>query len=107
MLFRILGDVSVELDAGEIEGVVAPRQRALLVALLLRANRVVSATALVDSIWHEDDRPQHPEAALQVAMSRLRSVLGAAAERIHSESGGYRLDIGPDESDLTRVEALL
>ena len=40
-------------------------------------------------------------------MSRLRSVLGPAADRIRSDSGGYRLDIGPEESDLTRVERLL
>jgi DNA-binding SARP family transcriptional activator len=106
MLFRILGDVSVVRDDGAVQ-VAAPRQRALLVVLLLNANHVVSPPALVEAIWREDDRPQHPEAALHVAMSRLRSVLGPAAERIRSDSGGYRLDIAPDEFDLKRAEQLL
>jgi DNA-binding SARP family transcriptional activator len=107
VLFRVLGDVSVVFDEGDVGMVVAPRQRTLLASLILNANRVVAPTALVDAIWSDDDRPQHPEAALQVAMSRLRSVLGDAADRIRWEGGGYRLDVGPEETDLTRAEALL
>jgi len=48
-----------------------------------------------------------PKPRLQVAMSRLRGVLGAAADRIRSEGGGYRLDVGPEETDLTKAESLL
>ena len=40
-----------------------------------------------------------PLAALQVVVSRLRTALGPAAERVVAASGGYRLDAGPDETD--------
>ncbi|HEY1741466.1 MAG TPA: BTAD domain-containing putative transcriptional regulator, partial [Acidimicrobiia bacterium] len=106
MLFRLLGEVCVVDDDGRTSAIVAPRQRALLAMLVLRANRVVSASAAIEGVWGED-LPDHPTAALHVVMSRLRRAIGAAADCIRSEGGGYRLDVGPDEVDVTRVEGLL
>jgi DNA-binding SARP family transcriptional activator len=106
VLFRLLGEVCVVDDDGRTSAIVAPRQRALLAMLVLRANRVVSASAAIEGVWGED-LPDHPTAALHVVMSRLRRAIGSAADCIRSEGGGYRLDVGPDEVDVTRVEGLL
>ena len=54
-----------------------------------------------------DDLPQHPDAALQVVVSRLRAGLGRYGSHIVAEAGGYRLDAGPEEVDLLRAESLL
>ena len=102
----MLGGVSVEVDGCEPIAVTAPRQRALLALLILQANRVVTRSTLVESIWG-DDTPQNADAALQIVMSRLRRAVGEGADRIVSQGAGYRLDVGPEEVDLTRVEALL
>jgi DNA-binding SARP family transcriptional activator len=100
--FRILGPVGLSVDGTDIH-VGAPRQRALLAMLLLDANRAVHPSALIEGIWG-DVPPQHPEAALQIVVSRLRSALGPAASRITSERAGYRILVGPDELDLERAQ---
>src|SRR5258705_11964010 len=84
----------------------ARRQRALLARLILDANRVVRAPVLVESVWGRTV-PRHPETALQVVMSRLRSNLGPCGSRIVADAAGYRLDAAPEEVDLLWAEALL
>ena len=101
--FRILGSVGVSLD-GTTLTVGAAGQRALLALLLLDANRRVHPHLLIDGIWGESC-PQHPEAALQIVVSRLRTNLGALAERLSSDPSGYRLEVGDDELDLLRARA--
>jgi DNA-binding SARP family transcriptional activator len=106
VLFRVLGDIAVVRD-GRVVSIPGSRLRALLALLVLDANRPLPRATLIDDIWG-DDPPEHGEAALQVVMSRLRRAVGpAAAECIRFEGGGYRLDVGPEEVDLTRVEMLL
>jgi DNA-binding SARP family transcriptional activator len=100
--FKILGPVGLSVDGTDIH-VGAPRQRALLAMLLLDANRAVHPTALIEGIWGEGP-PQHPEAALQIVVSRLRAALGPAAPRLVSERGGYRIVVDPDELDLERAQ---
>jgi len=100
--FRILGPVGLCVDGTDIH-VGAPRQRALLAMLLLDANRAVHPSALIEGIWGAVP-PQHPEAALQIVVSRLRGALGPAASRIGSERAGYRIEVGPDELDLERAQ---
>ncbi|MDQ1534834.1 MAG: hypothetical protein QOF28_2595, partial [Actinomycetota bacterium] len=99
VLFRILGRVAVSGDADgesadELIVIGAPRQRALLARLILDTNRVVSSSVLVESLWGEDP-PLHPQTALQVVVSRLRTNLGPYANRITAAPTGYRLDAGP------------
>lgn len=106
VLFRALGDVSVVDDQARVTTIRAGRQRAVLAMLMLDANSVVSREALIDGIW-ADRLPESPEAALHVALSRLRGQLGAAGCRILAERGGYRLDAAPDEVDILRAESLL
>ncbi|HTD50471.1 MAG TPA: BTAD domain-containing putative transcriptional regulator [Acidimicrobiia bacterium] len=106
MQFRILGGVGVLGDDGVTRTVTARRQRGLLAFLILHANRVVSSGALVDGLWGES-LPDAPVAALQVVVSRLRATLGPSGTAIVAESGGYRLDVGPEETDLSVASAML
>lgn len=69
--------------------------------LVLHANRVVSAERLVDAVWGLG-APQTARTQIQICVSRLRRVLGAAglADRIATVDPGYRLVADPDEVDL-------
>ena len=80
--FRVLGTVGLTIDGAEMP-LTASRQRALLALLMLDANVPQSSEALIEGIWGERT-PQHPEAALQIAVSRLRATMGPAGSRIVS-----------------------
>jgi DNA-binding SARP family transcriptional activator len=84
--------------------IAAPRQRALLALLLLNANRTVTSSTLIDSIWGEV-QPQHPETALHIVVCRLRRALGPVAPRLVRDSAGYRIELDSNELDLARAEA--
>ena len=103
LAFGVLGSVRVEVDARPLK-IAAPRQRALLALLLLNAEKTVSSSNLIDSIWG-DAPPQHPETALHIVVCRLRQALGPVASRLVRDSAGYRIEIDPDELDLTRAQA--
>ncbi|MGX4653424.1 AfsR/SARP family transcriptional regulator [Micromonospora sp. SCSIO 07396] len=116
--FRLLGALDVTIDGVRMP-VRAPKQRALLVTLLLRANDEVPMDELYWRLW--DHRPPAaPAAALHVHVARLRAVLGdrnGTAERpgwprVRSLGGGYLLQTPPESVDLFRFrgasqEALL
>jgi DNA-binding SARP family transcriptional activator len=80
--------------------VTAPKEQAVLAALLLEANNVVSADGLSSRIW--DNRP--PAAAdstlhayIYRLRRRLRPVPGC---RLHTTPAGYSIEIVPAEIDL-------
>lgn len=98
--FHVLGPVTASLDASALK-ITAPRQRALLANLLVHANQTVSTSKLIDGIWGSSP-PQHPESALQIVVSRLRRALDAVSPRLVSDSSGYRIELDPEELDLTR-----
>jgi DNA-binding SARP family transcriptional activator len=101
--FRILGSLEVVHD-GRLIALGGPRQRALLVLLLGRANEVVSADRLVDELWGE--RPPDTAAnALQYHVSQLRKAL-APVEAVVTREPGYLVRVGNDELDLLRFERL-
>ncbi len=95
--FKILGSLDVSIDGSSV-AVGAGRQRTLLARLLLDANRSLHPDALIDAIWG-DVIPQHPDAALQIVVSRLRTALGCAADRVTSGPAGYRIEVSDDEAD--------
>src|SRR5205823_6619213 len=76
------------------------KPRALLARLLLDFGRVVSADALVESLW--ESPPPSAGKVLQAHVSALRKALGADA--IQTRGGGYALHQG--SSDLARFEEL-
>ena len=106
MLFRALGTVSVLDDDGVVTTLRAGRQRALLALLMLEPNSLITRSSVIDALWG-DALPAHPEAALQIVMSRLRGQLGDYGNRIRAERTGYRLDAAPDEVDVLWAESLL
>nr|WP_225955530.1 BTAD domain-containing putative transcriptional regulator [Kibdelosporangium phytohabitans] len=82
--------------------VTAPRLRALLALLAGDLRRGVSAGALVDGIWPED-QPENPVKAVHILVSRLRGQLGSAF--VASTPAGYRIDLGADVVDTEVIRA--
>ena len=106
--FLILGPVEVRV--GDKPATIAGgRQRALLAALLLNANTVVSRASLIDQLF-DGDLPEHATHALSVQTSRLRSALTAAGidpARLVARAPGYVLHVAPGELDLHVFEELV
>ena len=102
MEFRILGPLEVISD-GEVVELGGAKQRALLAALLLNANAVVSVDRLIDALW-EDDPPENAQKALQVHVSGLRKLVGK--NRIETRSPGYLLRVDEGELDVDRFGRL-
>src|SRR5262245_10593870 len=109
MEFRILGPLVVLDGDGRPCEVGAGRQRALLAALILRANEVVPSDRLIDDLWGE--RPPRTAAkALQGYVSQLRKTLegqGSADGVILTQPPGYVLRVKRSELDSSRFEHLL
>jgi DNA-binding SARP family transcriptional activator len=101
--FRILGPVAVE-HGGRLCGVSPARHRAVLVALLLRANRAVNVDALVDLVW-ADHPPKWAESAIRQDVSKLRKLLPEPV--LHTTSSGYLLQVAADSLDLARFQRLV
>ena len=103
MEFRILGPLEV-VDDGRSLPLGGARQRALLAALLLRANTVVPADRLLDEVW-ADDPPASGLRSVQVYISQLRKLLGDGV--IETRAPGYLLVAGDGELDLERFDRLV
>ncbi|MGH9157254.1 MAG: BTAD domain-containing putative transcriptional regulator [Acidimicrobiales bacterium] len=108
--FGILGPLEVR-SGGALVDVGRPKQRAVLAALLLQANRVVPVDVLVDQLWG-DTPPARATGALQVYISGLRRSLepglatGGASTVLVTRAPGYQLRVRPDALDAARFEAL-
>jgi DNA-binding SARP family transcriptional activator/DNA-binding NarL/FixJ family response regulator len=89
-----------------------PRQRAVLVVLVLARGEVVPVERLTEAVWG-DRPPADPAGALQAYVSHLRRRLqpGSAARTrsgvIVSEGRGYAVRLPPDAVDVWRFERLL
>jgi DNA-binding SARP family transcriptional activator len=103
MEFRILGPLEV-IEEGRSLPLGGIRQRALLAALLLRANTVVAADRLLDEVWG-DEQPASGLRSVHVYVSQLRKLLGGGV--IETRSPGYVLVTGDGELDLERFERLV
>src|ERR1043165_5208030 len=76
MEFRVLGPLQV-LDRNGPVTLGGPMQRAVLGALLLEPNRVVSMDRLIDRLWG-DNPPSRASGTLQAYVSNLRRALGGS-----------------------------
>jgi DNA-binding SARP family transcriptional activator len=102
--FRILGPLEVVDDEGVVVDLGGPRQRALLAALLVRANSIVSTERLIDELWGETP-PRTVATALHNAVSQLRRLLGA--ETLVTRAPGYVLRVDESQLDAARFERLV
>lgn len=88
------------LDAGP------PQQRLVLAALLADPARLVPAETLIARLW-DDDPPAAARRAVHAHIARIRALLRQTGDiALVSTSGGYRLDVDPDEVDLHRYRRL-
>ena len=81
----------------------ASKRRAVVAALLLHPNRVVSAEQLIDLVWG-DDPPAAALGSLQNHVLRLRRELG---DRLVTRAPGYLVRVEPGELDLDRFRGLV
>jgi DNA-binding SARP family transcriptional activator len=99
IVFRILGPIEVINTSGHSK-VVGGRQQAVLAALLLRANQVVSMDRLAEAVW-EDDPPSTARAQIQFCISALRRTFVRWRLRVYIETQnpGYRIRLDPGQLD--------
>jgi DNA-binding SARP family transcriptional activator/CheY-like chemotaxis protein len=108
MRFRILGPVSAERNGRPI-GLGSPQQRFIFAVLALEVNRLVTLDRLVELTWPEP--PRTATHAVQVCVSRLRSLLAAATRhdtepvRLVWATSGYTLRADPQSIDVHQFRA--
>lgn len=106
MHLLMLGPLSVVDAAGNERPVAARRQRVLLAALAVRANRIVPIDELAELVWDGNPPPQAAR-TLRVYTARLRQVLGGdAAAHLLTRDPGYEWQAQVTELDLLEFEDL-
>jgi DNA-binding SARP family transcriptional activator len=109
--YSVLGPVEAARDGVPVP-IPGAKQRTLLAALLLEANRVVSAEWLIARLW-EQDPPAQARNALQNHIKRLRQVLiggsgpGSVPDPITTRPDGYLMAVPEQALDLSRFTALV
>jgi DNA-binding SARP family transcriptional activator/tetratricopeptide (TPR) repeat protein len=108
MEFGVLGPLRVVRDSVPVP-VPAPKQRAILAALLLRTGATVPADTLIDLVWHGTP-PRLARASVHTYVMRLRKVLGETAEteqgRLRTCGSGYAIHTTAGELDASAFENL-
>ncbi|GLZ42859.1 AfsR/SARP family transcriptional regulator [Actinokineospora sp. NBRC 105648] len=102
MEFLLLGPLEAR-HAGATIDLGGQRRRAVLAALLVRANSVAGIGYLAAAAWER--LPAAPESNVRTHVAGLRRSLRAAGDgdaRLVTSPGGYRLAAAPGELDLTR-----
>jgi DNA-binding SARP family transcriptional activator len=102
--FGLLGTLLVR-RGGVTLPVTPGKQRALLAALLLSADRVVSLDELTEVLWGAAP-PASARVSVQNHVMRLRKALGDGA-RIRTQARGYQIRVDASELDVSRFEAHL
>ena len=106
MLFRVLGPLEVRAGSGWT-AVGAPKQRAVLAALVLARGEVVSTERLVDELWGT----QPPPGARKLVSKYVHKVRGLAGDpggqMLVTRSPGYQLLTAPEQVDARRFEEAL
>jgi len=106
--YRILGPLAV-CHGGRPLRISGAQQRAVLAALLLRANRMVSVERLVEVLWGEEP-PSRARTLVHGCVARLRRDLrvpGDGPETLLTQPPGYLLRVQPGELDLDRFTTLV
>ena len=102
--FGLLGPLLVTDVTGQVV-VPAAKQRVILAALLLSANKEVSADRLTEILWEVP--PPSAGAAVRNYVMRLRRQMGLAGSRILTRPTGYTIEVQePVELDVAEVDCL-
>jgi DNA-binding SARP family transcriptional activator len=105
MWLTVLGALSISHEDRHIS-IPAAKHRAVLAALLMKANQVVSADSLAETVW-DGSPPPAARVTIQGYISRLRQLLApAVGTRIVTRSPGYVAQFHSDELDLLRFTDL-
>ncbi len=111
-MLRLLGRVRWETTGGLLDlGTV--KQRTVLVALAVDAGRLVTWSELVDRVWDQAP-PTGARRVLYTCANRIRRLLetlnvagGGPPARLVRRSGGYLLQLDPEQVDLHRFHRLV
>jgi DNA-binding SARP family transcriptional activator/tetratricopeptide (TPR) repeat protein len=98
--FRMLGPLEVSHPEAVID-LGTPKQRAILVLLLLEVNRPVTASRMVNELW-ADRAPHSAVANVTSYVSRLRRTLAATGCALERRGVAYVLRTRPDSIDMYR-----
>ncbi|WP_328620756.1 AfsR/SARP family transcriptional regulator [Streptomyces sp. NBC_00354] len=101
--FDVFGPLTVRRN-GELLEIPQAKHRVVLAALLLRANRTLTAEELIQQLWGGEP-PLTARKTLQGYIARLRKVLGA--DVVASRASGYAIAIDGERLDLDRFNVLL
>jgi DNA-binding SARP family transcriptional activator/Flp pilus assembly protein TadD len=103
--FGLLGPLLVR-HGGVMVQVPPGKQRVLLAALLVNANRLVPVAELAEAMW-ESGPPASARVTLRNYVKRLRQALAdPGGSRIRTLPGGYLIRVEVGELDVSRFEAL-
>lgn len=106
MEFFLLGRVSATV-AGQSVALGSFKQRFVLAALLLEANRPVETDRLIGLCW-SDDPPPSARATLQTLVWRLRQALSPDGDvRLDTTRTGYALRVPAEHIDAVRFYHLV
>ena len=104
--FCVLGPLLVR-SRGVALPALPGKQRVLLAALLLRANRMVSLNELAEAVWGSDP-PATARGTLRNYVKEIRKRLAdTVGSRLSTVPGGYEFRVTAEELDLARFDALL
>ena len=106
MLFRVLGPLEVRTGGGWT-AVGAPKQRAVLAALLLARGQVVSAGRLVDELWGEQPPPGARKLVSKYVLQVRRLIGDPQGRMLVTRPPGYQLLTAPGDVDAECFEDLL
>jgi DNA-binding SARP family transcriptional activator len=101
--FRLLGPLEA-VAGGQVIAIGSMQQRAILVALLLARDSVVSTDQLIDVVWG-DEPPASAASTLRGLVWRLRRRLEVVD--IEGRADGYLLVAGDDAVDSRRFDSLV
>ncbi len=109
MEFGLLGPLEVS-SGGEDLAITAPKQRALLVLLLLHRGHVVTPDRILDELW-PGEPPTGGLKTVRFHVSKLRTALDAAGHGtgfsvIETRRSGYCIDATRHDVDIDRFETL-
>jgi DNA-binding SARP family transcriptional activator/tetratricopeptide (TPR) repeat protein/DNA-binding XRE family transcriptional regulator len=108
---QVLGPLAA-WRSGQVVELGAPKQRAILGLLALRANRLVHREAVIDAVWGQDP-PATAVNLVQSYASRLRRALnttsapGGEGGPLVTVGTSYRLRLGTDQMDLLQFDELV